>query len=197
MKRGKLRALGAATVLALTVFAAEARAQTEGFYIGQLQQFGSNWCPLDWARADGRLLSIAENEALFSLLGTTFGGDGMVTFALPDLRDRMAVGQSNNFPLGAMFGRSTTTLLQTQMPTHNHPAYGDPTGPVGNNPAGSMLGLYPSGQNIYAPASAPLNTMMNVRVVGFTGGNQPVSIQMPVLTTNWCIALTGIYPSRP
>ena len=196
MKKGKLRALGAVTALALAVFAAEARAQTSEFYLGQLQQFGTNWCPQDWARADGRLLSIAQNSALYSLLGTTYGGDGVVTFALPDLRDRMAIGQSNNYPLGAMFGHSSATVLNSQMPQHNHLAFGDPTGPVNNSPSGSMLGLYPAGQNIYAPPSAPLTTVMNARAVGLTGGSQPVSTQMPVLATNWCIALTGIYPSR-
>lgn len=197
MNRGKLRALGAAAVLALTVFAAQARAQTYNVYLGQLQQFGANWCPLDWARADGSLLSIAQNTPLYSLLGTTFGGDGVVTFALPDLRDRIAIGQSNNAPLGAMFGQSSVTLFQSQLPIHNHQAFGDPTGPVGGNPSGSMLGLFPSGQNIYAPSSAPLTTPVNARAVGFTGGSQPVPIQMPVLATNWCIATSGIFPQRP
>ncbi|HYC97588.1 phage tail protein [Brevundimonas sp.] len=198
MKRSGLRIAAAAAVaaLGLAVFGAgSARAQDA--YLGQLQQFGYNWCPDGWQRADGTLLSIAANSTLFSLLGTTFGGDGVTTFAVPDLRDRAPISQSNTLPIGAAVGASTATMLQVQMPIHTHGFNADPTAPVGNSPANSMLGNYPAGQAIYASAGASPNVPMNYGMVQLAGQSQPVSIQMPVLATNWCIALYGIYPPHP
>lgn len=198
MKRSGLRIATAAAVaaLGLAVFGAGS-ARAQDFYVGQLQQFGYNWCPDGWQRADGTLLSIAANSTLFSLLGTTFGGDGVTTFAVPDLRDRAPISQSNTLPIGAAVGTSTATMLQVQMPIHTHGFNADPTAPVGNSPADSMLGNYPAGQTIYASAGASPNTPMNFGMVQLAGQSQPVSIQMPVLATNWCVALYGIYPQHP
>jgi len=199
MKRTRLHTALAAATLALAAFGAQtsARAQTDGFYIGQLQQYGYNWCPLGWAQANGALLSIAQNSALFALLGTTFGGDGQVTFALPDLRDRAPVGYSNTNPLGEPYGQSSTTLTINNLPMHSHTAFGDPTGPVGPNPSGSMLGLFNVSSKIYAASSSVPSKPMNPMVVTFTGNSFPMSTQMPVLATNWCIALEGVFPSHP
>lgn len=163
--------------------------------IGQLAQFGTNWCPEGWLRANGDLLPISQYAPLFSLIGTTYGGNGTVTFALPDLRARSAVSYSNQLPIGAAVGQAQVTLLQTNLPAHSHGLQGDETGPVGNDPAGAMLGTFPVSTPIYSagPGAVP----MNVRMLQTTGGNQPVNVQSPALATNWCIATEGLYPSRP
>lgn len=199
MKGSRIQIVTAVAALGLAVLGVPgpAHAQTYGFYIGQLEQFGSDWCPEGWQRADGSLLSIAANSTLYSVIGTTFGGDGINSFAVPDLRDRAAIGQSNTRPLGAAVGTSSATMLQTQMPTHTHAFNADPTAPVGNSPTNSMMGLFPVSRPIYAPSSANPNTPMNVGMVQPAGQSQPVPIQMPVLATNWCMAMSGIYPPRP
>jgi len=175
----------------------EARAQTSDFYVGQLQQFGADWCPKDWAPANGQLISIAQNSTLFSLLGVTYGGDGRVTFALPDLRGRAPVHQSDSLPIGAPVGQSSTTLTLAELPTHGHGFFADPTGPVSNSPADSMMGAFPPSLAIYGPSSETPNTPMNPGMAAPAGGSQPVSTQSPILATTWCIAMTGVYPSRP
>lgn len=198
MKGSRVRiAAVTAAALGFAVFGVHGSARAQEFYLGQLQQFGYNWCPNDWQRADGSLLSIAANSALFSLIGTTFGGDGVNTFAVPDLRDRAPISQSSTLPLGAMVGTSSTTMLQVQLPMHTHGFNADPTPPAGNSPANSMLGVFPSGQSIYAPPSAGPNTPMNPGMVQPAGQSQPVPIQMPVLATNWCMALYGVFPQHP
>jgi len=191
-KTGKLAALVAGAALAGS-FASSAAAQDN--FMGELQQFATNWCPEGWHRADGALLAVSEYSALYSLLGTTYGGNGIQTFALPDLRARAPIGYSSQMPLGAMTGVSSTTLLSFNLPAHAHNLQGDETGPVTNQPNGSMLGTFPAGTPIYSSGSGAFP--MNVHVVQVAGGNQPVSIQSPILATNWCIALYGLYPSRP
>lgn len=191
-KSAKLAALVAGAALAGSL-ASPAAAQDQ--FIGQLQQFGMNWCPQDWHRADGALLPVSEYSALFSLIGTTYGGNGTQTFALPDLRTRAPIGYSPQVPLGAMTGTSSTTLTSINLPAHSHNLQGDETGPVTNQPNGSMLGTFPAGTPIYSSGNGALP--LNPQVVQITGGNQPVQTQSPVLATNWCIALYGIYPSQP
>lgn len=197
MIRFKHHAIAAALGMAALGAHTEARAQTLEFYIGQLQQFGTSWCPKDWAMANGQLLPIAQNQALFSLLGTTFGGDGRATFALPDLRDRAPVHQSSSMPLGAQTGQSSATLTVAQLPSHDHGFFADPTGPVSNSPADSMMGVFPDSLPIYGTSSEEPNTPMKAGMAAVAGGGAAVPTLSPVLATNWCIALTGIYPSRP
>jgi len=197
MRGSSLHIAAAAAALGLATFAAHGSARAQDFYVGQLQQFGYNWCPEGWHRADGSLLAISANEVLYAVIGTTFGGDGVNTFAVPDLRDRAPVSQSGTLPLGAMVGSSSVTMIQTQLPPHTHGFNADPTPPAGNSPANSMLGVFPVGQPIYAPPAATPNTPMNPRMVQPAGQSQPVSIQMPVLATNWCVALYGVFPQRP
>lgn len=197
MTRFKSHAIAAVLGLAALGAHAEARAQTLDFYVGQLQQFGTNWCPENWAPANGQLMSIAQNQVLFALLGNTYGGDGRNTFALPDLRDRAPVHYSGSLPLGARAGQSSTTLSVAELPSHDHGFFADPTGPVSNSPADSMMGLFPVTQPIYGTSSEVPNTPMNAGMAAPTGGGLPVSTQSPVLATSWCIALTGIFPSRP
>ena len=189
--------IAAAAVLGFAALGGHGEARAQDFYIGQLQQFGTNWCPKYWAPANGQLMSIAQNQALFSLLGTNFGGDGISTFALPDLRERAPAGMSPSAPLGTPYGQTWTTLATGQLAAHTHDFNGDPTSGVNNSPSNSMMGDYPLGQAIYGAPEATPDTAMNPAMIGMTGGGQPVLTLSPILATNWCIALSGIYPSRP
>lgn len=197
MNRTLASVAAAAIGLAALVPHGEARAQTYDVYIGQLQQFATNWCPTQWAPANGQLMSVTQNQALYSLIGITYGGDGIHTFALPDLRQRAPVGQSQSAPIGLPYGQTSTTLTVGQLAAHTHGFNGDPTSGVSNSPTNSMMGDYPAGQTIYAPPTATPDTPMNPAMIAIAGNNQPVQTLSPILATNWCIALSGVYPSRP
>jgi len=188
-------ALAATSAFALLGGAAPAFAQAEPI-LGQLALFPMNWCPRGWAQASGSLLSISQNTALFSLYGTTYGGNGQTNFALPNLNDRAPISWSNTNPIGASFGSSSTTILVSQMPMHNHMVLAASTPPMTNDPAGASLATFPAGQNIYASNSSTPDVPMNAGVIAPAGGSQPVSIQSPVLAMNWCVAMQGIFPSR-
>jgi microcystin-dependent protein len=164
-------------------------------FIGQIQIFPYNFAPRGWAFCNGQIMSIAQNTALFSLLGTTYGGNGQTTFALPDLRGRVPVsaGQGpglSNYVLGEVIGTENVTLLSTQMPQHNHGLNASTGTKVGTTPAGNVLG----GASIYITA-AP-DSVMAPASIGPAGGNQPFSVIQPLLCLNYCIALEGIFPSR-
>jgi len=164
-------------------------------FLGQIQPFPYNFAPRGWAFCSGQILPIAQNTALFSLLGTTYGGNGQTTFALPDLRGRVPLhfGQGpglSPYDLGQVSGTETVTLLSTQMPAHNHTMNAS-TGEAADTIAtGQVL----ASSAIYAPGSP--NTVMSAQSVGQAGGNQPHPNLQPYLVLNWCIALEGIFPSR-
>lgn len=168
-------------------------------FLGEIRMFGGNFAPRGWALCDGQILSISQNQALFSLLGTTFGGDGRTTFALPDLRGRVPVHAGTgpgltNKRLGAKSGTETNFLTVGNLPSHSHTinavsADGDESSPAGNLPAGTKLL-----DKEYSGASA--TAMMNASMVNNTGNNQAVNNLQPYLTVNYIIALQGTYPSR-
>ncbi len=165
-------------------------------YLGEIRNFGFNFAPVGWALCQGQLLSISQNSALFSLLGTMYGGNGVTTFGLPDLRGRMPLGFGqgpglNNYVQGEAAGSETVTLLGTQMPSHNHTVAGSST-PTGKSPAGSVPAFTSAGAS-YGTAQ---DLSMSQTMIGFSGGGQPHDNMQPYLVTNWCIALEGIYPSR-
>jgi microcystin-dependent protein len=188
-----------------------------------ITMFGGNFAPRGWAFCQGQLFSIAQNTAVFSLLGTTFGGDGQTTFALPDLRGRVPVGTGTgpgvpNIDLGQISGSATVTLLITNMPSHVHTASGNgltvaqsaSTAAATTSIPGSTLvpatlpviGGGPSATAIkgYAPQDnsttlAPGNVSGNL-TTNIAGGSQPFSIMQPYLGMNYIIALEGIFPSR-
>lgn len=179
------------------------------FFTGEIQLFGFNFAPKNWAQCNGQILPISQNQALFSLLGTVYGGNGVTTFALPDLRGRLPMGQGQGpglsaRTLGQALGEESHTLIATQTPTHTHSVnvISNPT--LANNTAvpGSTQFLAqttfsgPDGAttNIYVPDSAPGNAM-NTAAVGTTGG-QPHSNLMPLLAVNFCICLSGVFPTR-
>lgn len=168
-------------------------------YIGQLQLFGFNFAPKGWALCNGQLLSIMQYQALFSLISTTYGGDGRTTFALPDLRGRVPNGQGqgpglSNYVMGQVAGTENVTLLSTQMPAHNHilMAFSDP-GNV-SNPQGALLASSGGTDPEYRTSGAI--TAMGQQGIGVSGGNQPHYNMQPYLTMNYCIATEGIFPSR-
>ena len=171
-------------------------------FIGEIKMFGGNFAPKGWAMCNGQLLSISQNTALFSILGTTYGGNGTTTFALPDLRGRVAIQQGqgpglSNYVLGEVAGTETVTILQTQMPSHTHlvncntGAATQPS-PSGNLPASPQDGQGGAGTG-YLPTA---NATMSPQTIGLAGGGQPVPIMQPFLCVTFIIALVGIFPSR-
>lgn len=164
-------------------------------FIGQIQAFGFNFAPRGWAQCNGQILSIAQNTALFSLLGTTYGGNGQTTFALPDLRGRVSMNQGQgpglaNYTIGQVAGEESVTLNTQQMPLHGHALNASTATKVGSDPSGNILG----GAAIYIAGSP--DAVMSQTSIGPNGGSQPHDNMQPYLVLNWCIALEGIFPSR-
>ena len=172
--------------------------------LGAIFLFGGNFAPRGYMQCQGQLLAIASNTALFSILGTTYGGNGQTTFGLPDLRGRAAVGQGQgpglpSVDLGEMAGSPTTTLTIGTLPAHTHTitVFGAADGrPSADTPLGNVLDST-GGTNIYAAAPDP-NTKMNagMATAALTGSSQPVDIQSPFLGLTYIIATEGIFPSR-
>ena len=166
-------------------------------FLGMIIIVPYNFAPRGWAFCQGQILPIAQNTALFSLIGTTFGGNGQTTFALPDLRGRVPNGAGqgpglSNYDLGQVGGTESTTLSINQMPQHLHTVAPNAT----NNAATSAkpAGNFPAGFDGYAPA--PPDQVMGVTNTSATGGSNPFPNLGPYLTLNFCIALEGIFPSR-
>ena len=175
--------------------------------IGEIRMFAGTFSPRTWAFCNAQLLSIAQNTALFSILGTTYGGNGQTTFGLPDFRGRVAVGTGQgpglaNVTLGEMAGTPTVTLLTTNMPAHNHPLTGAVT--VVANGDASNLSEDPTNKRLAGTTiftsnnDAPVNMapLSSNLAIGLTGGNQPFSIMPPYLGMNYIICMFGIFPSR-
>lgn len=170
-------------------------------FVGEVRVFGFNFPPKGWAFCDGQLLPISQNTALFSLLGTFYGGDGKSTFALPNLQGNLSVSQGQGAGLQQYFigesgGSQTVTLLQTEMPLHNHNLETDTLDPVdGGSPANASLGKSPS-TLMYTNATSP-QVQMNAQAIVANGGSQPHNNMMPYLCLNFCIAMQGVFPARP
>lgn len=196
MKQFKVMGLAAISGLAVLGAAASANAQAEPI-LGQVSLFATNWCPVGWAQANGATIAIQSNSALFSLYGVTYGGNGTTNFALPNLQNRAPISWSSTNPIGAAVGNSSVTLTTAQMPAHTHVVLASSAATSTNNPAGGSLGTFPAGDAIYAANTSTPDVAMHAGIVTTTGGNQPVSTQSPVLSMNWCVAMQGIYPSRP
>lgn len=169
-------------------------------YIGDIMMFGGNFAPSGWAFCNGQLLPISQNQALFSLLGTMYGGDGMTTFGLPDLRGRLPVGVGqgpglSNYTEGEPGGTESVTLTTSSLPAHNHPrsAYND-KGDQSSPANGTTAAIVDSSNGLAQGFAASANTAMSP--VGATGGGQPHENRQPFLCINFCIATEGIYPSR-
>lgn len=169
-------------------------------FLGQIMMFGGNFAPRGWAFCDGQLLSIAQNTALFSILGTTYGGDGRTTFGLPDLRGRAPVHPGNGpgltpIALGQKAGAETHTLTLNEMPSHSHSMHGELAVADKQTPQGNMLALTQNNPIYAAPVPADDRTMAPSSI-GNTGGSQSFGLRNPYQAVNFIIALQGIFPSR-
>jgi len=170
-------------------------------FIGEIRMFGGIYEPQDWAFCDGRTLRIQDYAPLYSLIGITYGGDGVQNFKLPDLRGRVPIHQGQgpnltNRPIGSLFGEEGVTLQASNIPAHTHviSAGGDATtaAPANNYPGNSV------GFNLYSPAATPDSTMNAAAVAPYGAINAvPHSNLMPTLCVNFIIALNGLYPQRP
>ncbi len=169
-------------------------------FIGEIRLFGFNFAPRGWAFCNGQLLSIAQNTALFSLIGTYYGGNGQTTFALPNLQGRVPIHQGQGPGLtprtiGEMAGTEVVTLIQTEIPMHNHLIHTASAAGNSRIPNGKVLAKEAAGQTaVYA--DGPMDSALNPQSVSIAGGSQPHNNMPPFLVINYCIALEGIYPSR-
>jgi microcystin-dependent protein len=160
-------------------------------YLAEIRIFSFNFPPKGWAFCNGQVMAINQNQALFSLLGTTYGGNGVTTFALPNLQGRVPISFGSIFTQGQVGGEEAHTLIQSELPAHIHVATGS------SNPAdqGSPQNNYWAVEESNAYAAAADSTMAPGAVTT-VGGSQPHTNQSPYLTLSFCIALTGIFPSR-
>lgn len=192
-----------AFALLATTFAGKALAgcSTDAF-IGSICVVGFNFCPRGYAEADGRLLRISSHNALYSLLGPTYGGDGRTTFALPDLRGRVMIGSGqgaglSTIRLGQRGGAENVTLTQTQLPAHTHTGHVNATSANGNadNPSGAVPARMPRNRVYNSSADGTQMAADSVTVSG-GGGGQATPVRDPYLAVKVCIAIQGIYPAR-
>ncbi|HYG24791.1 MAG TPA: tail fiber protein [Verrucomicrobiae bacterium] len=161
-------------------------------FLSEIKIFSFNFPPKGWALCNGQFLPINQNQALFALLGTTYGGNGQTTFALPNLRGRVPIHMGNGHTLGEQAGSTSVTVNIQQLPTHLHAAMAaDNPSDQSANPAGNYLGPV---NNLY---SAPTQLVtLHPGTVSSVGGSQPHNNMMPTLVLNFCIALQGIFPSQ-
>jgi len=184
-------------------------------YLSEIKLFAFNFPPHGWALCQGQLLPINQNQALFALIGTTYGGNGITTFALPDLRGRVGISTDNpnaagNHPMGQQGGVETVTLTSSQIPAHTHVinasqvnatlpcknAVANQRGPSGNVPAIEASGVTATYSSAAADASGSTAAIAPTLSAGNTGGGLPHSNLQPYTTLNYCIALVGIFPSQ-
>ena len=175
--------------------------------MGEVRLFAGDFAPKWWAFCQGQLLEISQNSALFFILGTTYGGNGVTNFALPDLRGRAPIGTgeapgSRNYGLGEESGEPTHTLTVAELPGHSHTAQAQINARAGGGAAGSPAGNYPAAStardNPYAAsAGATLNAGAAQVTVALAGGNQPHNNMPPYLGLHYIICLSGVFPSRP
>jgi microcystin-dependent protein len=164
-------------------------------FLGEIRIVTFNFAPTGWAFCDGQLMSIAQNEELFNLIGTLYGGDGKSTFALPNLQGRVAIHQGtgtglSDYSLGEFAGAETIALTTAQIPRHNHPLHATTTAHTSGVPTAHVLaggGAYNNG---------PTNTQLNGTSVGVSGGSEPHDNLQPFLVLNFIIALQGVYPTQ-
>jgi microcystin-dependent protein len=162
-------------------------------YIGEIRMFAGNFAPLGWSFCDGQLLPISENEALFQLIGTTYGGDGESTFCLPDLRGRLPVHQGNGFMLAEPGGAEEITLIVNQIPAHEHPMFASADGANSAQPLNAVIGNSSSVKMFMGDPPSP--AAMSPVSIRPTGGSLPHTNFQPYLCVSFIISLFGIFPS--
>jgi microcystin-dependent protein len=163
-------------------------------YVGEIRMFAGNFAPAGWQFCEGQLLPISENETLFQLIGTTYGGDGQSTFALPDLRGRIPLHQGNGFVLAETGGAEEITLTVNQIAAHSHPFLATMNAATSTAPGTSVPGVTQAATITPYGSDAPL-TSLHPSAVGSVGGSQPHTNFQPYLCVNFIISLFGIFPS--
>src|SRR4051812_7092074 len=163
-------------------------------YVGEIRMFGGNFAPAGWMFCEGQLLPISENETLFQLIGTTYGGDGESTFALPDLRGRVPIHQGNGFTLAETGGVETVTLTVSQIPAHSHAFIASTNTGTGTAPEGNVL-AQTSGAILAYKTQSP-TAALSPLAIGSVGGSQPHNNFQPYLCVDFIISLFGIFPSQ-
>jgi microcystin-dependent protein len=170
-------------------------------YVGEIRMYAGSFAPVSWKICDGSLLSISENEVLFTLIGTTYGGDGQTTFAIPDLRGRVPVhvGTGPGLPtvvLGQKSGAESVTMAVGQMPAHTHPLMAQLAEGNSNTPANNIFANTGSADPDFALGTVTPDVVMGTNSVSPVGGSTPISINQPSLAINYIIALYGIFPTQ-
>ena len=167
-------------------------------YVGEIRMFAGNFAPAGWMLCQGQTLPISENEVLFQLIGTTYGGDGESTFNLPNLSSRIPLHMGNgpdgvNYQIGEMAGVESVTLTTQQIPAHTHPFTASQSPGTSNNPGNAVVGSSPSVQMFFG--LTPSNAMAP-QSIGPAGGSQPHENMQPFLCLNFIISLFGLFPSQ-
>jgi microcystin-dependent protein len=162
-------------------------------FLGEIMITSFNFAPKGWALANGQLLPINQNQALFSLFGTTYGGDGRVNFALPDLRGRAPIHMGNGYSIGERAGSESVTVTNSEMPAHNHFVMAVAGAPTANTPSNNSFSNAAPGE-LYTNAAG--STTANPGTISAVGGTQPHNNMQPTLTLCFCVALQGIFPSQ-
>lgn len=173
-------------------------------FIGEIRLFAGNYAPQGWLLCQGQLIGISDNETLFTLLGTTYGGDGQSTFGLPNLQGTLPIGQGQGLGLtnriiGQQLGSEDVTLTQAQIPAHSHTVFATSETATTVTPGpGVMLATVPNTQGFYdsGTANPPTKAAFSSKAVGVVGNNQPHSNHMPTASINYIIATTGIFPAQ-
>lgn len=162
-------------------------------FLSEIKIFSFNFPPKGWALANGQTLPINQNQALFSLMGTTYGGDGVTNFKLPNLQGSVPIDQGSSYIIGQSGGSAAVTLLTSELPSHTHPASCNPNPGTLASPNGALWAADGAGNLPYSPGGG---AVMAATAIGNAGGGQPHENEAPYLVLNFCIALTGIFPSR-
>ena len=161
-------------------------------FLSEIRIFSFGFAPRGWAQCNGQLLPINQNQALFALLGTTYGGNGQTNFALPNIRGRVPMHVGGGFTLGQTGGQEVHTLTMSELPAHTHQVFASGNGPTVTSPANNFW----ASNTGFTPYGTVANTNMSPQTISNAGGSQAHENRSPFLTLNYCIALSGIFPSQ-
>lgn len=161
-------------------------------FIGEIRMFAGNFAPVGWAFCDGAIIPISQNDALFNLIGTTYGGDGQTTFALPNLQSRVPIHVGPGFALGQAGGAESVTLTTSQIPGHAHV----PQAATAGTQSGPAGGVWASSSTVNLYTAGPATSAMSASAIGQTGGSQPHDNMVPFLVVNFILSLFGVFPSQ-